>query len=330
MRNRTMNKFFLISILIIFFFSTVSYSQDAYEKAYSIIKERPQTSISLLGNSIQVVNIYKQQIISIYESGNKSEEERIDQFVKDVYIPNKEFWNNFFNENGFRKWVHKSWAKFKDVSTPGFSIPFKINFDSLFTETVVKVNKLTSRKPVGKWYLVYGNKAANMGGFYNGDMFVDFFGIGNSGTEHLIFNLPHEINHQIFSNSNNDNRTLLYTIIDEGFACYVNCLYWDKNILPAKSINFTDAEWDWCIKNESRIFNYAKAYLDSTDRKIINSFQRAHQYIFDSAPDRIAYFIGFRICQAFVKENGIESWSKIYDLPPKKVLELSGYQRNGW
>ena len=321
-----MKNIFLINILMMIFFSTLCYSQDDYEKIYSIIKERPQTSISLLGNSIQVVNIYKQQIISTFESRNNSEEERINQFVKDVYFSNKEFWNNFFDENGFRKWVHKNWVKFQDVNTPGFLIPFKINFDSLFIETVTKVNKLTFRKPEGKWYLVYGTKVANMGGFYNGDMFVDFFGIGNSDTEHLIFNLPHEINHQIFSESNNDNGTLLYTIIDEGFACYVNYLYWDKKFTPAENIDFTFDEWQWCIQNENQIFNYTKIYVDSTDKKIRYKFQRAHEYIFTDAPDRIAYFIGFRICQAYVKEKGIESWKDIYKLPPKEILRLSDYE----
>ena len=322
-----MKKFFLINILLVIFFSVICYSQNDYEKIYSIIKKRPQTSISLLGDSVQVVNIYKQQIISIFESRKSSEEERINQFIDDVYFPYQEFWNNLFDENGFKKWIHKNWAKFQDINSPGFLIPFKIDFDSLFIATVTKVNKLTSRKPVGKWYLVYGTKVSNMGGFYNGDMFVDFFGIGNNGTEHLIFNLPHEINHQIFSKFNIDDRTLLYTILDEGFACYVNYLYWNKKFSPAKNINFTDEEWDWCIENEKKIFNFTKTYLDSTDRKIIYKFQRANDYIFEGAPDRIAYFIGFRICQAFVVEKGVESWKKIYQLSPREILELSGYQR---
>ena len=153
-------------------------------------------------------------------------------------------------------------------------------------------------------------------------------GIGDNGTEYLKFILPHEINHQIFSKFNTDNNTLLYTILDEGFACYVNYLYWDKKFPPAKNISFTDEEWNWCIENENKIFNYTKTFLDSTDRKIIDKFQRAHRYIFEGAPDRIAYFIGFRICQAFVAEKGIESWKRIYQLSPKEVLELSGYQKH--
>jgi len=157
-------------------------------------------------------------------------------------------------------------------------------------------------------------------------MFVDFFGIGDDGPAELIFTLPHEINHQILTRTNPDDHTLLYAILDEGFACYVNYLYWDKKTPPAKNISFTDQEWQWCLDNETRIFNYAGLFLDSTNEDVIHKFQRAHQYIFDGAPDRIAYFIGFRICQAYVQKCGDDAWRQIYNLKPKDILKLSEYE----
>jgi len=157
-------------------------------------------------------------------------------------------------------------------------------------------------------------------------MFVDFFGIGDDGPAELIFTLPHEINHQILTRTNPVDHTLLYTILDEGFACYVNYLYWDKKTPPAKNISFTDHEWQWCLDNEKRIFTYAGLFLDSTNEDVIHKFQRAHQYIFDGAPDRIAYFIGFRICQAYVQKCGDDAWRQIYNLKPKDILKLSEYE----
>ncbi|HEX2963770.1 MAG TPA: DUF2268 domain-containing putative Zn-dependent protease [Ignavibacteriales bacterium] len=165
------------------------------------------------------------------------------------------------------------------------------------------------------------------GGLKNIGMFVDFFGIGNEGYESLLFTLPHEINHQIYGRIRPDDETLLSRILSEGFACFVNYLYWDKNFSPAENIGFTDEEWQWSIDNENRIFDYTKVRLDSTDENMKSKFAWAHRYIFDGAPDRIAYFIGFRICQAYIKNNGAESWKDIYELSPGEVLRLSGYEQ---
>lgn len=321
-----MKKIIIICILTSFFCYTLSYSSDHLAKIYQIIKSKPKIRISLLNDYIQVISIYKQQIISIYESRNLTEADRISHFINAVYFPYQGFWNSFFDENGFKTWVKKNWENLQNTKTPGFLIPFEVDFDSLFVKTVSKVKNLTSRELQGKWYLVYGNRAAGMGGFGNGIMFVDFFGIGDDGPEDLIFTLPHEINHQIFEESNKDDGTLLYSIIDEGFACYVNYIYWDKKYSTAKNINFTEEEWKWCIDNEKKIFNYSKALFYSKDKNVIHKFQRAHQHIWDGAPDRIAYFIGFRICEAYVNKNGKDSWKNIYELPLSKTLELSDYE----
>ncbi len=313
---------------VIFFCYRLSYSSDDFEKIYRIVMTKPQVQLSLLNGNIQVVNIYKDQIKSIYESRNMNEEDRISQFVHDVYFPHREYWGNFYDEDGFKKWTKSNWDNLTNIKTPGIMIPFEVDFDSLFSLTVSKLKILTSKEPQGKWYLVYGNKASGIGGFSNGSMFVDFFGVGNKGAAGLIFNLPHEINHQIFSKTNAGAYSLLYRIIDEGFACYVNYIYWDKKFSPARNIDFTEQEWKWCMENENIIFKYAKPFLDSTNSVIINKFSRAHSYIFKGAPGRIAYFIGFRICEAYVKKNGADAWKDIYNTQLVDVLRLSDYENN--
>lgn len=320
-------KLIFISVLAALSFSSSVFSQDDFDKFYDLVKKKPQIRISIMNGQVQVFNIYKQQIMSVYNSKGKSREERIDQFVKDVYSPYQDFWNGFSDEQGFKNWTERSWDNLINPESPGFQIPFQVDFDSAFTATAGKLKQMTGREPEGKWYLIYGSKAANLGGLANIGMFADFFGIGKKGPEQLLSALPHEINHQIYGRNKSDDRSLLCRIVDEGFACFVNYLYWDKKSSPANNIGFTDEEWQWCINNEQKIFDYTTARLDSTDENIKNKFARAHQFIFDGAPDRIAYFIGFRICQAYVKNNGEESWKNIYALSPGEVLTLSGYDK---
>ncbi|MDP4190144.1 MAG: hypothetical protein Q8858_01200 [Bacteroidota bacterium] len=320
-------KFILISVLAALAFSSSGFPQDDFEKFYSLVQKKPQIHLSILNGQVQVFNIYKQEVISVYNSKGKGREERIAQFIKDVYFPYEDFWNGFFDEQGFKEWTGKNWENLISSATPGFLIPFQVDFDSVFTATAGKLKQLTGRVPEGKWYLIYGNKAANMGGLANIGMFADFFGIGGEGYEQLLFALPHEINHQIMGKIQADDGTLLCRIINEGFSCFVNYLYWDKKISPAKNIGFTDKEWQWCINNENKIYDYTKGRLDSTDDNMKNKFARAHRFIFDGAPDRIAYFIGFRICQAYINNNGAESWKDIYNLSPGEVFRLSGYEK---
>ncbi|MGE5457493.1 MAG: DUF2268 domain-containing putative Zn-dependent protease [Methanococcaceae archaeon] len=320
-------KFILISVLAALSFSSQGFSQDDFEKFYNQVQKKPQIRLSIMNDHVQIFNIYKQQIMSVYNSKGKSRAERISQFVKDVYFPYQDFWNGFSDKQGFKNWTERSWDNLINPESPGFLIPFQVDFDSVFTATAGKLKQMTSREPEGKWYLIYGSKAANMGGLANIGMFVDFFGIGKKGPEQLLFALPHEINHQIYGGIQADDGTLLSRILAEGFACFVNYLYWDKKYSPAKNIGFSDEEWQWCINNEQKIFDYAKVRLDSTDENMKSKFARAHRFIFDGAPDMIAYFIGFRICQAYINNNGAESWKDIYNLSPGEVFRLSGYEK---
>jgi hypothetical protein len=322
-----MCRFILINVLAILSLSSLSFSQDDFEKLYNLIQKKPQIHLSIINGQVQVFNIYKQQIMSVYNSRGKSREERIQQFVKDVYFLYQDFWNGFSDEQGFKNWTEGSWDNLISTETPGFLIPFQVDFDSVFTATASRLKQMTGREPEGKWYLLYGNKIANMGGLTNIGMFADFFGIGDEGPEQMLFALPHEINHQIYGKIKADDGTLLCRIMSEGFSCFVNYLYWDKKYSPAKNIRFTDEAWQWCINNEDKIFDYTKVRLDSTDEKMKEKFARAHRFIFDGTPDRIAYFIGFRICQAYINSRGAESWKDIYKLSPAEVLRLSGYEK---
>jgi len=149
-----MNKYSPVYLLITLFCGSFCQSQDDLETFHRIIKKNPQTRLSLLDGRIQLVDIYKLQITSLYESQQEKEADRIAQYADDVYSPCQEFWNNFFSDKeGFTKWARKYWQKIQNIKSPGYRIPFEVNFDSLFTATVSKIKTLTSREPHGTWYL---------------------------------------------------------------------------------------------------------------------------------------------------------------------------------
>ncbi|HEX2963771.1 MAG TPA: hypothetical protein VHO43_18380 [Ignavibacteriales bacterium] len=159
-----MRKFILVSVLAALSFSSQGFSQDDLEKFYNQIREKPQVQLSIMNGKVQVINIYKQQIMSLHNSQGKSREERISQFVKDIYFPFQDLWDGFSGEKGFKNWTERSWDNIINPESPGFLIPFQVDFDSVFTATATRLRQMTGREPAGKWYLIYGSKAANMGG----------------------------------------------------------------------------------------------------------------------------------------------------------------------
>ena len=88
---------------------------------------------------------------------------------------------------------------------------------------------------------------------------------------------------------------------------------------------YSEDEWLWCIANEEKIYTKAKTYLYSNKRSDVNAFASRSSKLLTDGPSALGYFIGFRICQAYVEKYGEQAWKDIYHLPVRKVLELSGY-----
>ena len=92
-----------------------------------------------------------------------------------------------------------------------------------------------------------------------------------------------------------------------------------------KHIDFTEDEWQWCLANEKRIHDHASERFEASDQETIRQYHQWHQYVWPDSPDRLAYFIGYRICESYVDTNGPDSWREIYDLSPAEALSRSGY-----
>ena len=282
--------------------------------------------MSLCDGRMSIFHLYKQQIKTFCETQDLAKDEQIRFFVEEVFTPYREYWSAWFNEEDFIKWLPHNLSQLADISSPGIQLPFEINFDSIFSDIAYKLQVLTDKPiPAGKWYLTYRSEG-DMGGIFDGStMFAHLLNLGEDGPEEVTFLLPHEISHQIFAASNHEQDSLLHRIINEGIACYANYLYWNKQFTPAKCIDFTEEEWEWSLGNERKIFEYASPHLLKQDQEIITKLSHWHQYIWEGSPDRLAYFIGFRICQSFVANKGKSSWKEMYDLPVSESLELSSY-----
>ena len=293
---------------------------------HTSIERNPRIQTTLFEGRIQIVNLYKQQLLSLWATEGMPEQKRLSHFVEDLFNPYREYWTAFFDESSFSQWVVGNWKELEDNSSPGIQLPLEVDFDALFEKIAGQVSALSGQSvPSGKWYLVYRSES-DMGGLTNGIMFAHLLNLGRrGGAASLEFILPHEINHQIFNESNGEGESLLRRIVEEGLACYLNYLYWEKRHSPAKNLDFTEEEWTWSTANERKIFDHAAQHLHSIDREVIDQYSHWHQYPWDGTPDRLAYFIGFRICQAFVEKRGPDSWKEIYDLPVLETLEKSDY-----
>lgn len=316
------NKIFTLLLLM---FSSF-WLQAQFETYYNQAIQSPNLKSEFCEGKVQIVHLYKQQIKTLYEGRDLNRKDFTEKYLKEVYFPYKELWTAFFKKEAFIEWMKVNWDVLHNPDHRGIKLPFQLDFDSIFKVSMEKVYSLIHKEPIGKWYLCYGT-GGDIVGIMNKFMMVNLISIGErNGEEHLNFILPHEINHQVYNHCNHESWNLLRVIVSEGLSCYLNYLFWDKNYSPAKCIDFTDQEWDYAIQNEAKIFAKVKEKLQSTNRAEIDKFARANTYIWENSPDRLAYFIGLRIIQAYVEKNGADSWKEIYDLPLSEVLQKSDYE----
>ena len=331
LRNTCGNLTSIFLLLLIVFFGNVTCSQDTEQSLLERLKNI-DTELPLSDGNLLIVNVYKVQAIVLHETRGQAQEQIAEQLVTEVFKPFIGLWNSYLgDEKTFRDWFipkllnkeHPIHSKLEDI--------LSVDFNPLFEGTVAKIEAMTGRQPKGRWYLIFGSAATNLGGFGGGDMVIDFSS-RFSTPEQIRFALPHEIHHQIFGRlkeNDPDAGTVLDRIISEGFATYFNYLYWNnegQEISPAKSVGYTEQEWAWSLEHELQILNEAKKYLSSKERSDINTFLSRSDKLFNESPTAIGYFVGFRICQAYVDRHGEQSWKDLFELPLRKILVSCAYE----
>ena len=284
--------------------------------------------LHLADGSLSVVNLYKLQAEVLRATAGAPADSTIEQLVRTVYAPYTGFWAGYLgDEAAFREWAVK-------LLEPEHPIHARLEplldvaLDRRFTEGVEWIQRTTGRRPAGTWYIVFGPGWTDMGGLGGIGMVADFTRMVPDSAA-IASLLPHELTHQVHGRraDDPDAGTVLDRIISEGFASYVAWVHGAGLRSEARSLMYSDDEWQWALAHERELFEAAQPILASRERSDGDRVASRSDRLIAGAPGAAGYFIGLRVVQAWVAAHGADSWQDIYDLPVAEVLERSGYAR---
>jgi len=284
----------------------------------------------LADSTLRIVNLYKLEAMAVRDLDRSSRSAVLDRLVREVYQPYASFWHGYLGDEAqFRKWAEASLFASDHPINTNLAGVLDLRLDSLFTASAAWLVKATGRRPRGVWYIVFGPGWTDMGGLSGGTMLADLTKI-EPDREAIEWKLAHELTHMVHGASTGqrtdpDSGTVLQRTISEGLASYATYVYAAGRRTTAQSIGYTDAEWSWALAHEQQLTTAARPYLGSRSRADLNRFASRSERLIDSGPRAVAYFLGFRIVQAYVAKHGAASWTDLIDLPVREVLSRSGY-----
>lgn len=322
-------KFLVIAILIFSIAQSFGQSKISYATYKSVLAL--DDSVSLNKGKLKLYNIFKAQVKAIYENQNLGNNLLRKAVIEKTYRPFKILWAGYVGDSA---------VYFDEVIMPLLNDSINLietktklfsngHIDKYFNDLAFKMQSASGNYPKGKWYIVFGSGVTDLGGFGGGVMVLDL--THNKTTlDYTKFILPHELTHQVFDFTNKEDTTAkgLYRCINEGFAVYVNEKLLGKNFKLYNYLQYSDRELNWCLQNEGMIFTKLKPFLLTNNSDHAQALADRGQIIFKDGPGAIGYFIGYRICEAYVTKNGKDSWKDIFSKPVKEILEQSGYNLN--
>lgn len=319
-------------ILIAFFSLVFSYTivnaqhDSLSDKNYRrVIKIKDELKIA--DGKLILINVFKAQYRCLYENRNTSKDIFLQRFYTETYLPYKQVWAGYVGDSAaYMEYVAEEvWKRkaFVESKIEGIS---EARIDKLFEEMSKRLTKLSGLVAEGKWILLLGTAVTDMGGIGDNTMIVDLMHPIMDIT-HIKLILPHELNHQIFDKINPADTTMraLYRVLDEGFAVFMDSVYYGSQYQPHEYFMYTKEELQFCMDNEKMIKDKLRKYLLSNDANVALSLANRGQKIFKGGPGAIGYFLGYRICRTYADKYGADSWKDIYRLPVKTILEKSGY-----
>ncbi|GAB3519731.1 hypothetical protein GCM10027442_41680 [Emticicia fontis] len=275
----------------------------------------------------QIIDISQKEILIFNQSKSLDSTNRAKLLVDSLFTPYKKFWNGYLgDEKGFVEWVHESVYP----NLVGYNQRNnQINGEKLlqqFNEVKQQMYQLTGYKPKGIWYIVFGPAWTDLGGFSDGTMLIDLSHGSNTSNERIMKMFPHEINHQIHSNMNTTSEnTVTARVISEGFAVYMNGVYWKDKFSDAENLGYSEPQLEACKKQMDYIKSIFKKSYNSTDKATIDNFANRSYFFTKELPGALGYFIGLEIVKNYVALHGKDSWKNIYKLSPQQVYEQSGF-----
>lgn len=300
--------------------------QEGIPTLFEAATSDPELYEDSLGGCVKVHHVWKTAVRAIHRTAMGGIRDRIRMLGDSTYSPYAAFWDGYVsNSAGFSRWARRNLDLAGD---PRSLIPTQFDFLSEIAEVTARVEEVTGSRGCSEWYLVYGPGWANLGGMSTGEMFVDFFGLPKEDPlGNIRRSLPHEVGHIVRKGPPNDpgNGTVLGSIIEEGFATYLNDLYFGDEMSPRESLGYSESEWRWALEHEAEIWQKAVTELGEKDRDVIFQYRAARAHLIPEGPPKVGYFIGYRIVRAYLERHGLEAIPDLLILPVRDILKESGY-----
>lgn len=277
-------------------------------------------------NDLQIIDVSQIQIRVMNACENMDSLTRSKIFADSIYKPYVEFWSGYVGEEAdFVSWMNTDAMPALKLYNERNTAVDGAKLLKQFNEIKAGMKKLTDYSPAGTWYIVYGPGWTDLGSLSGGTMLIDLSHEHNSSNENIVSLFPHEITHQIMSNVNkNVDTTALGPIIGEGFAVYMNNLYWKEKFTLAQNLGYSENELKNCELQQEMVFRYFQQNKFSTDKKVIDSFRNRSTHIATDLPGAIGYYIGYRIVESYVSRHGKQSWKDVFIKSPGQIYAESG------
>jgi len=284
------------------------------KRAYTEVCSNPILRERVSNTEIDLIHVYKKQVRELHESADCPLSDRLDRMVKTVYVPYQEMWRNLSlrDEAAFWDWCEHLIDEVAKPDHPGIRMALQGDFSVHFSEIAQGVEKLLGFRPHCTWYLVFAPHS-DMGGD-RVDMWANLshFGKSDDPVQSFRFLLPHEFSHIVLPRFWDGREALPFTLlllcIEEGLCSYFNYKYWNCVHSPAQNLLYSDSDWEWCLANEREILERMLPEFSVDDYELMAKYHMGNQEPWLGSPSRLAYFVGFRICQCYVQENGPNSW----------------------
>lgn len=277
-------------------------------------------------NDLQIIDVSQIQIRVMNACENMDSLKRSKIFADSIYKPYVEFWSGYVGEEAdFVSWMNTDAMPALKLYNERNTAVDGAKLLKQFNEIKAGMKKLTDYSPTGTWYIVYGPGWTDLGSLSGGTMLIDLSHEHNSSNENIVSLFPHEITHQIMSNVNkNVDTTALGPIIGEGFAVYMNNLYWKDKFTLAQNLGYSENELKNCELQQEMVHQYFQQNKFSTDKKVIDSFRNRSAHIAKDLPGAIGYYIGYRIIESYVSRHGKQSWKDVFIKSPGQIYAESG------
>lgn len=285
------------------------------------------SQITLLAQTLQFFNVAEKQIKCLNVSKNLDSVATRKLYLDSLYFPYQQFWSGYIgDEDSFVQWMMTDARHFETYLNERFQAVDGTQLLKYYNLIQDSLHLLSGYKAVGTWYIIFGPGWTDLGSLGTGEMLIDLSHENNHSAEQIMQILPHELTHQIMDNVNkHTDTTALGPILGEGFAVYVNELYWQNKYTTAHNLGYSEDELLACREYATIIQDYFKKHKFSTNPEVINTFRNRGIKIDDHLPGAIGYYIGYEIIKKYVSRHGPQSWKDVFIKSTQDIYTLSGY-----